>query len=283
MDEDLWQLNPRDKSATVVKIFYDYWGPKLKAANLTCRKTVVTKERTTKKEIQKESLSIFVPLVKSFGLSFLFGSVLTFCYEIMVFIAPMLLKRIIAFSEPVCEGCTPSPLWQGVLYAVALLLVALCQTVLLSTYFYKMYLIGIWTKSALISAIYRKSLSITAESKNVYNSGEIVNLLSVDCQNIGDVLPHLNLLLAYLLRICISIYLLYQILGESVIAGLTVMIVILPVNGLFVAITKKLQMKIMKQKDVRMRKMNDLLSGIDILKLYAWEPCFMQGFSSSCP
>ena len=172
----------------------------------------------------------------------------------MVFIAPMLLKRIIAFSEPVCEGCTQSPIWQGILYAVALLLVALFQTVLLSTYFYKMYLIGIWTKSALISAIYRKSLSVTAESKKGSTSGEIVNLMSVDCQKIGDILPYLNMLWSSPLQITIAIYLLYQILGASVIAGLVVMIVLIPVNGLSAAITRKLQVKMMKQKDIRVKK-----------------------------
>merc|ERR1711972_496495 len=31
-----------------------------------------------------------------------------------------------------------------------------------------------------------------------------------------------------------------------------------------------------KQKDVRVKKMNELLSGMKILKLYAWEPSFMQ-------
>jgi len=279
VDDDLWQLNPRDQSATAAPIFDANWGPKLKAANLNSREKVEEKEvaiETGKKKTPKESLSIFAPLVKSFGMSFLLGSVLKFFHDIMVFIAPMLLKRIIAFSEPVCEGCTPSPLWQGVLYAVALLLVALCQTVLLSTYFYKMYLIGIWTKSALISAIYRKSLSVTAESKKGSTSGEIVNLMSVDCQKIGDILPYLNMLWSSPLQITITIYLLYQILGASVIAGLAVMIVLIPVNGLSAAITRKLQMKMMKQKDVRVKKMNELLSGMKILKLYAWEPSFMQ-------
>ena len=32
----------------------------------------------------------------------------------------------------------------------------------------------------------------------------------------------------------------------------------------------------MKQKDIRVKKMNELLSGMKILKLYAWEASFMQ-------
>lgn len=285
VDADLWELNPRDQSATVAPIFDKNWGPKLKAANLTSREKsdagykVANEEVTVesaKKKSPKETLSVFLPLVKSFGLSFAMGSILKFAHDIMVFIAPMLLKRIIAFSEPVCEGCTRSPVWQGILFAVALLLVALMQTILLSTYFYRMYLIGLWTKSSLISAIYRKSLSVTAESKKGSTSGEIVNLMSVDCQKIGDLLPYLNMLWSSPLQITVAIYLLYQILGASVIAGLVVMVVLIPVNGLSAAITRKLQVKMMKKKDVRVKKMNELLSGMKILKLYAWEPSFMK-------
>merc|ERR1719150_1522780 len=152
----------------------------------------------------------------------------------------------------------------------------MCQTVLLSSYFYNMYIIGMWTKASIISAIYRKALVVTAEAKKGSTSGEIVNLMSVDAQKITDMLPYLNMLWSSPLQITVAIYMLYQILGPSVIAGLVVMIVLIPVNSVSAAVTRKLQVKMMKQKDVRVKKMNELLSGMKILKLYAWEPSFMQ-------
>ena len=110
----------------------------------------------------------------------------------------MFLKHIIAFPEPVSEGCSQSPVWQGVLYSVTLMLVSMVQTILLSMYFYKMYLVAVamwtWTKTSIISAIYRKSLVVTAESKKGSTSGEIVNLMSVDAQKISDTKPYLNML-----------------------------------------------------------------------------------------
>jgi len=48
-------------------------------------------------------------------------------------------------------------MWRGILYSVLILLFATVQTVFLSQYFYRMYLVGMWSKSALISAIYRSS------------------------------------------------------------------------------------------------------------------------------
>ena len=151
----------------------------------------------------------------------------------------------------------------------------LFQTVLLSWYFYNMYIIGMWTKASIISAIYRKALVVTAESKKGSTSGEIVNLMSVDAQKISDLLPYLNMLWSAPLQIGVAIYLLYQILGAPVFAGLGTMIALIPINGFSAAITRKLQVKMMKQKDVRVKKMSELLSGMKILKLYAWEPSFM--------
>merc|ERR1719210_2209534 len=146
------------------------------------------------------------------------------------------------------------------------MLVTMFQTVLLSSYFYNMYLIGMWTKASIISAIYRKALVVTAESKKGSTSGEIVNLMSVDAQKISDLLPYLNMLWSSPLQITVAIYFLYQILGPPVFAGLGTMIALIPINGFSAAITRKLQMKMM----------NELLSGMKILKLYAWEPSFMK-------
>ena len=145
-------------------IFDKNWAPQLKAAHLDSRESpeaevdAEDKEKVVVKtggKSAKEKLSIFLPLVKSFGVSFLGGSIIKLFHDLMVFIPPMLLKSIIAFSEPVCEGCSSSPVWQGILFAVLLLLVTMFQTVLLSWYFYNMYLIGMWTKASIISGSFR--------------------------------------------------------------------------------------------------------------------------------
>ena len=47
-------------------------------------------------------------------------------------------------------------------------------------------MVSMWTKTVLISVIYRKSLVVTAESKKVYTSGEIVNLMCYECGRAED-------------------------------------------------------------------------------------------------
>lgn len=52
------------------------------------------------------------------------------------------------------------------------------------------------------------------------------------------------------------------------------MIILIPLNGFIASKVKTLQIKQMKNKDERVKLMNEVLSGIKVLKLYAWEPSF---------
>lgn len=53
-------------------------------------------------------------------------------------------------------------------------------------------------------------------------------------------------------------------IGPSVLAGLAVMIILIPVNGLIASKIKTFQMKQMKNKDDRVKLMNEILSGIKV-------------------
>lgn len=52
--------------------------------------------------------------------------------------------------------------------------------------------------------------------------------------------------------------------GPSVLAGLAVMIIMIPVNGVIANKMKTLQIKQMKNKDERVKMMNEILSGIKV-------------------
>lgn len=51
-------------------------------------------------------------------------------------------------------------------------------------------------------------------------------------------------------------------------AGLAVMIIMIPVNGFIAARVKKLQITQMKYKDERVKLMNEILSGIKVYYVY---------------
>lgn len=129
-------------------------------------------------------------------------------------------------------------------------------------------------RTVLTSAIYRKALRMSNSARKESTVGEIVNLMSVDTQNIIELMPFINMIWSAPLQVILSLYFLWDILGPSVLAGVAVMIILVPINSFIANKVQALQKKQMKNKDNRVKLMNEILSGIKVLKLYAWEPSF---------
>jgi hypothetical protein len=59
-------------------------------------------------------------------------------------------------------------------------------------------------------------------------------------------------------------------MGPAIFAGLGVMIFILPFNALMAKLYDKFQTKKLKISDNRIKIINEVLSGIKVIKLYGW-------------
>ena len=56
--------------------------------------------------------------------------------------------------------------------------------------------------------------------------------------------------------------------------GLIVMLILIPVNNYITNKMRYITQRLMKHKDKRIKLINEILSGIKVLKLYAWESSF---------
>ena len=77
--------------------------------------------------------------------------------------------------------------------------------------------------------------------------GEIVNLMSVDAQRFMDLMPYIHLLWSAPLLMVLAIFFLWQTIGVSVLAGIGVMVLLIPVNAVVAVITRKLQVHYWKR------------------------------------
>ena len=69
--------------------------------------------------------------------------------------------------------------------------------------------------------------------------------------------------------------LMYLEIGAAMFAGVAVIIVAIPLNAGVSGFLRTYQIDQMKQKDGRVKLMNEILGGIKVLKLYAWEKSFI--------
>ncbi|KAJ8312999.1 hypothetical protein KUTeg_010372 [Tegillarca granosa] len=126
--------------------------------------------------------------------------------------------------------------------------------------------------------------------------------MAVDCQRIQDTFTYLWSIMSVPVQTAIGIFLLWQIVGPSCLAGLVVLILLVPINSYVAVKQRQLQGEVMRWKGARTKLMNEVLNGIKVLKMYAWELpfqdkilalrrhelkklikiAFLQGFSTFC-
>ncbi|XP_064806655.1 ATP-binding cassette sub-family C member 3 isoform X2 [Oncorhynchus masou masou] len=291
--KDLWSLNKRDSSEVVVpKLLREWEVEQAKAHSAVDQSTqahfskpppagesnhvegesspeevevLLSKQKDPKKP------SFLRSLIKAFGPYFLIGSAFKLLQDLITFVNPQLLKLLISFTKQ--KG---APTWWGYALAFLMFFAAFLQTLILHQHFQYCFVTGMRLRTSIIGAIYRKSLIITNAAKRTSTVGEIVNLMSVDAQRFMDLTTFLNMLWSAPLQIILALYFLWQNLGPSVLAGVAVMILLIPLNAAIAVRTRAYQVEQMQYKDARIKLMNEILNGIKVLKLYAWESSFKE-------
>ncbi|XP_064537336.1 multidrug resistance-associated protein 1 isoform X5 [Drosophila montana] len=281
-EKDLWDLRPQDSCKEVMPTFAHYWNKNVRKnykrasggqepkAQFSNGKVSFENPQTNGRK--KGMASIMPPIYRSFGGIFLFGSFFKLITDVLTFAQPQVLSLIIGYVEDFAG--VPQPEWKGIMYSILLFVLASAQTFILAQYFHRMFIVGLRIRTALINCIYRKAMRISNAARKASTVGEIVNLMAVDAQRFMDLTTYLNMLWSAPLQIALALYFLWQQLGPSVLAGLAVMIIMIPLNGFIASRIKTYQIRQMKYKDERVKLMNEVLSGIKVLKLYAWEPSF---------
>uniref|UniRef100_A0A8C0EXC5 Canalicular multispecific organic anion transporter 2 n=1 Tax=Bubo bubo TaxID=30461 RepID=A0A8C0EXC5_BUBBB len=286
-DKDLWSLNEDDTSKIIVQQLSKEWDKeKAECKQVSLRKDVTYMKKSNhvlnhvgdgpeeaevlirdKKHNRKPSF--LKALLRTFGPYFLIGSFFKLIQDLLSFVNPQLV--LIGFIKN-----KDAPAWWGFLIAALMFICAVLQTLMLHQHFQYCFVTGMRLRTGITGVIYRKSLVITNSAKRSSTVGEIVNLMSVDAQRFMDLMTFLNMLWSAPLQIFLALYFLWQALGPSVLAGVAVMVLLIPFNSAIAMKTRAFQVEQMRYKDSRIKLMNEILGGIKVLKLYAWEPSFSE-------
>ena len=254
--DDLWNLRRRD----------------------TTRATLDDLNAAWETELEKKKPSLWVALFKAFGGPYLRGAIIKAGSDTLAFVQPQLLRYLIAFIDSY-RTPDPQPVIRGVAIALGMFLVSVLQTSCLHQYFQRAFDTGMRVKSSLTALIYAKALRLSSEGRSSKTTGDIVNHMAVDQQRLSDLTQFGTQLLSAPFQITLCMVSLYQLVGPSMFAGVGVMILMIPLNGVIARMMKKLQITQMKNKDSRTRLMTEILNNIKSIKLYAWNTAFMNKLS----
>ncbi|KFR15692.1 Canalicular multispecific organic anion transporter 2, partial [Opisthocomus hoazin] len=285
-DKDLWSLNEEDTSKIIVQQLSKEWDKEKAKCKQKDDVTYMKKSNHVLNHVgngpeEAEVLirdkkhnrkpSFLKALVRTFGPYFLIGSFFKLIQDLLAFVNPQLLSVLISFIKN-----EDAPAWWGFLIAALMFICAVVQTLILHQHFQYCFVTGMRLRTGITGVIYRKSLVITNSAKRSSTVGEIVNLMSVDAQRFMDLVAFLNMMWSAPLQIFLALYFLWQTLGPSVLAGVAVMVLLIPFNSAIAIKTRAFQVEQMQYKDSRIKLMNEILGGIKVLKLYAWEPSFSE-------
>ena len=132
--------------------------------------------------------------------------------------------------------------------------------------------IGTRVRAALIGELYSKSLKRIQSS----STGDILNLMSVDCTKVLEVSCYLMYVWTTPLQVLICIMFLLNVLGWPALTGIGIMVFMIPIGRFMGKIIAKRQKILMQSSDKRMSSTVELLYGIRLVKFFAWETNFLR-------
>uniref|UniRef100_A0A4W6BLM0 Multidrug resistance-associated protein 4 n=1 Tax=Lates calcarifer TaxID=8187 RepID=A0A4W6BLM0_LATCA len=194
----------------------------------------------------------------------------TLVEEVIKVVQPVILGMMIQYFENYNPN-DKKALYETLGYAAALSICTIGLALLHHLYFYHVQRAGMKIRVAMCHMIYKKALCLSSSAMGKTTTGQIVNLLSNDVNN---KFSQTSFCVVGPLQAAVVVGLLWLEIGPSCLAGMVVLMFLMPVQTLFGRLFSKFRSKTAVLTDSRIRTMNEVVSGIRIIKMYAWEKPF---------
>uniref|UniRef100_A0A4W6FYI3 Multidrug resistance-associated protein 4 n=1 Tax=Lates calcarifer TaxID=8187 RepID=A0A4W6FYI3_LATCA len=255
-EDDMYKVLPEDASNRLGEELQWYWNQEVQQAA---------------KEMRPPKLTTV--LVHCYWRSYSLIGIYIFIEEVIKVIQPVLLGKLIEYFESY-DPINTVAVYEAYSYAVGISLSTIGLAVLHHLYFYHVQRAGMKIRVAMCHMIYRKALCLNSTALAKTTTGQIVNLLSNDVNKFDEVTLYLHFLWIGPLQAATVILLLMYAIGPSCLAGMAVFFILMPIQTMFGRLFSRLRAETAVLTDERIRTMNEVISGIRVIKMYGWEKPF---------
>nr|XP_020469421.1 ATP-binding cassette sub-family C member 8 isoform X2 [Monopterus albus] len=232
---------------------------------------------------------IWQALKKAFGRPLILSITFRFLADLLGFAGPLCISGIVDHVSKGNRTIQPPMRLLGIdfisskeflenayVLAVLLFLALLLQRTFLQASYYVAIETGIGLRGALQTKIYNKIMRLCTSNMSMgeLTVAQICNLVAIDTNQLTWFFFLLPNLWAMPIQIIMGVILLYYLLGISALIGATVIAVLAPVQYFVATKLSQTQKSTLEYSSERLKKTNELLRGIKLLKLYAWEHIF---------
>eukprot|EP00731_Ephydatia_muelleri_P021951 Em0014g542a len=162
------------------------------------------------------------------------------------------------------------------IYAACLVATALVVLLLHSFSYFIGQKIGTIVRATLTAAIHQKIMKLNQATAGQVSTGHVVNLASSDAQKFDQAFVFIHLLWISPLLLVASTYLLYTkcSVGLASLIPIEVIIIALPIQVFLFRTFSSEKFKSAIWTDKRIKIMNEIISGMRVIKMYGWEDAF---------
>ena len=188
------------------------------------------------------------------------------------FAGPLLLKVIVTYLQAPASPASPAA--RGRAYGAAAAMFA-CPLLGALAFVHASRLASmaqVCVRAQLTAGVYRKALRLSPRARMTVEVGRVVNMMSSDVNTLSQFcFPFFNQLVSAPIMLVVALALLWAQIRWGTFIGLAILLASSPASGRFVRKITQLRRAMLVHTDARVRLTNQLLAGIRVLKLYAWE------------
>ncbi|XP_036432879.1 ATP-binding cassette sub-family C member 9 isoform X5 [Colossoma macropomum] len=254
-------------------------------------KDAYEEQRQNAEDLEK-SPSIWRAMYRAFGRPILLSSTFRYMADLLGFAGPLCISGIVEHlvnKTEVVRMNKTEDLPFGVYFmsstqllqntyvlAVLLFLALVLQRTFLQASYYVTIETGINLRGALLAMIYNKILRLSTSNMSMgeMTLGQINNLVAIETNQLMWFLFLCPNLWAMPVQIIMGVILLYYLLGFSALIGALVIVLLAPLQYLIATKLADTQKSTLDYSTDRLKKTTEILKGIKLLKLYAWENIF---------
>uniref|UniRef100_A0A8C8ABR8 ATP binding cassette subfamily C member 9 n=1 Tax=Otus sunia TaxID=257818 RepID=A0A8C8ABR8_9STRI len=221
------------------------------------------------------SPSIWLAMYSAFGRPILLSSTFRYLADLLGFAGPLCISGIV--KNPSNSYLSSEEFLRNVyVLAVLLFLALILQRTFLQASYYVTTETGINLRGALLAMIYNKILRLSTSNLSMgeMTLGQINNLVAIETNQLMWFLFLCPNLWAMPVQIIMGVILLYNLLGVSALVGAAVIVLLAPIQYFIATKLAEAQKSTLDYSTERLKKTNEILKGIKLLKLYAWEHIF---------
>ncbi|XP_053685764.1 probable multidrug resistance-associated protein lethal(2)03659 [Sabethes cyaneus] len=229
-------------------------------------------ENCWKHELKKEQPSFLRVICGIFGWTMVSrGLLYTTVDSFSRIFQPLCLGGLVSYFAP---GQTAISRTEAYYYATGIVLCSLVPVVIFHHFILYIYQIGMKIRLACCSLLYKKALRITKAAGTDGLTGQVINLMSNDVAKFDTAASFVHDTWKGPIELVVFGYLIYRQIGPAGLIGVAFLLSFIPLQAWVGKKAASFRLKTAIRTDRRVRFMNEIIQGIQVIKMYAWEHSF---------